>query len=54
MKEKITQAIIDKALEQANKGKAPSLHTWCQKNATKQAKAEFKRFNPQNLSLIHI
>lgn len=48
MKEKITQAIIDKALEQANKGKAPSLHTWCQKNATKQAKAEFKRFNPQN------
>lgn len=48
MKEKIRQAIIDKALEQANKGKAPSLHTWCQKNATKQAKEQFKKFKPQN------
>lgn len=48
MKEKITQAIIDKALEQANKKKAPSLHTWCQKNATKQAKEQFKKFKPQN------
>lgn len=48
MKEKITQEVINKALEQANKGKAPSLHTWCQKNATKQAKEQFKKFKPQN------
>lgn len=48
MKEKITQAVVNKALEQANKGKAPNLYSWFQKNATKQAKEVFKRFNPQN------
>lgn len=48
MKEKIRQETVNKALEQANKGKAPNLYSWFQKNATKQAKEVFKRFNPQN------
>lgn len=48
MKEKITQEVVNKALEQANRGKAPNLYSWFQKNATKQAKEEFKRFKPQN------
>lgn len=48
MKEKITQAVVNKALEQANKGKAPNLYSWFQKNSTKQAKEEFKKFKPQN------
>lgn len=48
MKEKITQAVVDRALEKANKGKAPNLYSWFQKNATKQAKEEFKKFKPQN------
>lgn len=48
MKEKIRQAVVDTALAQANKRKAPSLHTWFNKNATKQAKEQFKKFKPQN------
>ena len=48
MKEKITQTVVDRALEKANTGKAPNLYSWFQKNATKQAKEEFKRFKPQN------
>ena len=48
MKAKIKQAMIDTALAQANKRKAPSLHTWFNKNATKQAKEQFKKFKPQN------
>lgn len=48
MKEKITQAVVDRALEKANIGKAPNLYSWFQKNSTKQAKEEFKRFKPQN------
>lgn len=48
MKEKIRQETVNKALEQANKGKAPNLYSWFNKNATKQAKEVFKRFNPQN------
>lgn len=48
MKEKIRQETVNKALEKANTGKAPNLYSWFQKNATKQAKEVFKRFNPQN------
>lgn len=48
MKEKIRQETVNKALEQANKGKAPNLYNWFQKNSTKQAKEEFKKFKPQN------
>ena len=48
MKEKIRQETVNKALEQANKGKAPNLYSWFNKNATKQAKEEFKKFKPQN------
>lgn len=48
MKEKINQAVVDRALEKANTGKAPNLYSWFTKNATKQAKEEFKKFKPQN------
>lgn len=48
MKEKITQSVVNKALEQANKGKAPNLYSWFTKNATKKAQEDFKKFKPQN------
>lgn len=48
MKEKIRQETVNKALEQANRGKAPNLYSWFTKNATKKAQEDFKKFKPQN------
>lgn len=48
MKEKINQAVVDRALEKANTGKAPNLYSWFTTNATKKAQEDFKRFQIQN------